>query len=181
MKNVIGAKGAKHLKELLLTDGSMLQFLDVSGNFIGDKGMYQISLGLKKNTRIEVLNLAQNGISSFGIDFMQEALIQNEENNLVELNISNNKFGILGVSYLKRYLTHDNCKLTSLEVSSCGISGKGALNFFLALKYCYKLESVNMSFNNLSDTNVRNQMSRALGHSIKYINLNYCQMGDIGA
>jgi Ran GTPase-activating protein (RanGAP) involved in mRNA processing and transport len=72
MRNNIGPKGAKYLKELLITN-KFLAFLDVSGNVLCDQGIYQLSLGLKQNDTIQVLNLSRNGITNFGIDFLREA------------------------------------------------------------------------------------------------------------
>jgi hypothetical protein len=40
-----------------------------------------------------VLNLARNGITNFGIDFLREGLIENEKSALKELDLSQNIIG----------------------------------------------------------------------------------------
>ena len=98
-QNKIGAKGAKYLKELLQVN-QVLNFLDLKGNSLCDQGIFQLSQGLKHNTGIMCLNLGQNGMQSFGVEFLKDALISNDKNSLVELDISQNTIEIQGVTYL---------------------------------------------------------------------------------
>ena len=126
MRNNIGPKGAKYLKELLLVN-KFLVFVDVSGNVLCDQGIYQISLALKVNQTLQVLSLARNGITNFGIDFLREGLIENEASALKELDISQNAIGHKGLENLQNYLGDKRCDLRKLNVSECDINGKGAL------------------------------------------------------
>ena len=45
LRNSIGPKGAKYLKDLLI-ENKFLTFLNVTGNVLCDQGIYQLSQGL---------------------------------------------------------------------------------------------------------------------------------------
>ena len=48
-RNQIGAKGAKYLKDLLISN-QILTFLGLRANSLGDQGLHQIALGLRENS-----------------------------------------------------------------------------------------------------------------------------------
>ena len=89
-----------------------------------------------------MLNLARNGITNFGIDFLREALIENEASALKELDISQNAIGHKGVENLAGYLGDKRCDLNKLNVSECDINGKGALHLLTGLKKCATLHEI---------------------------------------
>jgi Ran GTPase-activating protein (RanGAP) involved in mRNA processing and transport len=147
-RNVMGPKASKYLKELLISN-QVLTFLDVRYNNLGDQGMFQISQGLRKNRVLMQLSISQNQITSFGIDFLTEALSCNKESALVDLDISANQFGNKGIEYLVHYMKSKDCKLNSLNVSECAIVDKGMQTFLAATRHLSQLKCLHVSKNEI--------------------------------
>lgn len=56
-KNNIGAKGARHLKDLLKLNQT-LTILDLKGNTLCDQGIFQLCQGLRHNVGLMDLNIS---------------------------------------------------------------------------------------------------------------------------
>nr|CCC94098.1 unnamed protein product [Trypanosoma congolense IL3000] len=76
--NNIGCEGCKSIGTLLSHDGSGIRHIDLSGNPIDDKGLYEISKGLlSANCVLESLNLSNTEVTSDGITELTEVLKEN--------------------------------------------------------------------------------------------------------
>ena len=164
-KNNVGARGARHLRELLQINQS-LSILDLKGNALCDQGMFQLCQGLRHNTGLTHLNISQNGFSAFGVEFLKDALIANAKNGLQELDISYNNVEAHGVSHLSTFIQHESCRLKSLNVEGCGIQGQHSLNFFKGLKKCQTLRQLKAEKNDFSHPVLRRALTAALGSSL---------------
>lgn len=109
-----------------------------------------------------MLGLARNGITNFGMDFLREAFCENSNSALKELDLSNNLLGHQGSEKLALYLGHKNCDLQKLNVSECGINGKGAISLFKGLKKCYTLQELKATKSDFSAKLVRRSVNIGL-------------------
>ena len=94
-RNTLGAKGVEPLKQILAFN-NFLTILNVSGNFIGNKGLAFICEGLLAgpNQTLLKLNIALNDINSGGIDHLYETLSLTK---IRDLNVSRNPLKNAGI------------------------------------------------------------------------------------
>ena len=91
----------------------------MSKNNIGDSGVHNLSMGLRINNVLTVLDLSENNIGDSGASSISDSLIFNTV--LITLNISKNNIGDNGASSLCQAL-NVNTTLTNLDVSGNNIS-----------------------------------------------------------
>ena len=77
------------------------------------------------------------------MDFINDALSQNPENDLNELDVSHNKIGHEGIQYLASFLQSDFCKLSNINIANCQVHGKGGIELLASMKRAFTLEVIN--------------------------------------
>ena len=147
-RNEITEEGAEHFSTALKSEQCNLKELDLSYNLLTDKGEEYLANALK-NAKLEVLRVADAGITTEGAKHFSTAL-RSEQCNLKELDLSYNLLTEKGAEYLANALK--NAKLEVLIVTSTGITTEGAKHFSTALRseQCL-LKKLNLSFNLLTD------------------------------
>lgn len=102
--NKISVMGIRQVtQKLLLPCKGPTEELNIKGNALGDQGLEELSKALrKKECRLKILNVADNGISSAGISKLSSALDSNMC--LKELNLSFNEICSRGVAQLATIL-----------------------------------------------------------------------------
>lgn len=179
-KNKIGPKGAKYLHNLL-NNNEFLELLDLQGTLLGDQGAYQISKSFRRNCKLVQLNLSNNEITPFGMEFLQEALCEKASMNSLEvLDLSQNPLGNMGVTSFSKFLRHENCKLKSLNILDCKFYGKAAEGFWASVRQSYNLETLIADNNDFSSGMVGKAISLAISISLVHLQVNNCKLGDKG-
>ena len=94
--------------------------------------------------------------------------LENAED-VLYINLSDNRLGDLGANEVKKFIVNRGRKLKSLQFRANNLTDKAAKDFAAALKHSNcKLESLSLSFNNLTD-NAAKDFAAALKHS-------YCKL-----
>ena len=165
------------MKEILMKN-KFIQYLNLEGNILGDQGIYQLSKGLKFNNTLQDLNLSNNEITAYGVEFLKEVLCLDICScKLSVLNISINPIGNIGVDSLTAFLKHKNNHLSALNISECHIFGTAAIRFWNSMRYT-SLVSIDASKNDFSNPQVSKSIGQGLSGRIKILNLNGCKIGD---
>ena len=113
----------------------------VNRNRLTSRGIKDIEDFLKNNIFIEKFNLCGNGIKDEGFILLSKGL--NENNNLMNLNISNNDIHIKG--FIQGLNKISNCKLYSLNISNNPILDDGLKKLTDSLKNFQNLHKLNIS------------------------------------
>lgn len=159
----IKAEGCRHLASALEKNPEHLKVLDVSVNNIQDEGANEL---LKKFniSKLRTLEIYHCGLTFQSCVAIGEAL-KYESSTLLELNLSHNILGDLGLTILSEGM-HAWCSLQKLNVSRCGITSGGSQHFSKVLSSVSQLYSegiiktdwqavelieLDLSLNNLGD------------------------------
>lgn len=113
----ITVAGANELSKAIKEKNKVLQALDISGNYLGDKGIAAI-IGMLNDT-LQELNISENNISCEGAKRLATALESNTA--LKELKISNNNLTDDGVMAILTFSSN----LCKLDFSNTNLSEKG--------------------------------------------------------
>ena len=203
--NSITYKGGKIIFSNLKDQQSIID-LNISSiegtnrNRLTASGIKDIELFLKKNIFLETLNLSGNSIKDEGFILLCKGL--NGNNNLINLNISNNeihdkglkkgldlitscKLDSLNISYnpilnngLKK-LTHslkNFQNLHKLNVSNCSFEFPGFQYLINGIQFIKRLEYLNVSGNNLKSKNFEKIKICFQTFGIKYLNMSKCKL-----
>ena len=114
-------KGGHALCEVLSFARTALECLDLEGNPLGGKGLYHISSGLKINSTLQKLTLADICISRIPLDIVSIKLFGDAigcHKALNEVNFSQNNIGESGGLELLNCVKGNN-KIQTLLVDSC--------------------------------------------------------------
>ncbi|KAG9279158.1 NACHT, LRR and PYD domains-containing protein 12-like [Astyanax mexicanus] len=138
------------LKELSLTE------LDLSNNNLQDSGVKNLCKGLSNPLcKLEILRLKNSEITEKGCAALSSALESNPSH-LIELDLSGNKLGNLGVEHLSHLLKKPECKIEQLRLAEkSNITEKGCNDLAVAL--CLNpshLIELDLSENNLGNSGV---------------------------
>jgi Ran GTPase-activating protein (RanGAP) involved in mRNA processing and transport len=90
--------------------------LELSSNKINRKGASFVAEGLMVNRCLSILNIAHNDIGNEGIKVIFNALQENSNSKLHEMDVSSNSLSNQGAIFLAQILSLDHCCLKSLNV-----------------------------------------------------------------
>ncbi|XP_066268362.1 NLR family CARD domain-containing protein 3-like [Branchiostoma lanceolatum] len=129
-----------------------LKELDISDNPIGDTGLESLTAILPIFTAMQVLVLAEIGISPTGMRTLVPALCQLTR--LIKLDISYNyAIGDLGLECLAAILHHLKT-MKVLVLYSTGISDRGISSLIKALPHLVELQVLDVSYNDIGDSGI---------------------------
>ena len=176
-RNRLTSVGVDNITEFLNIN-NFIETLSLSGNSIRNEGFFYICQGLEKNLSLLNLDISNNGINERGIkkgmEFIGTYKINSKINNL---NISNNPILnggiILFASYFRNFPN-----LISLNLSYCGIEFKGFQKLLKTVPQLKKLESLNVSGNNLKSDNFFILKEYFSIFNIRNLNISKCLLGD---
>ncbi|XP_050958547.1 NACHT, LRR and PYD domains-containing protein 3, partial [Labeo rohita] len=98
------------LASVLSSDSSSLKDLDLSNNNLQDSGVKLLSGGMKGNSKLQKLILANCSITEAGYKALASAL-RSKPSHLLELDLTGNDPGLSGVKQLNDLLQDPNCQL----------------------------------------------------------------------
>ena len=123
------------------------------------------------------LNISNNEITHFGIQFLIESLALNSKTcTLSTINLSSNPLGNQGIDVISDYLENGGI-ITSLNVSDCKFNGPSSNKFFRAIRTGFKLQYLWANNNDFSYDKTRMSIKEAVGTNLKTISMNNCYLG----
>lgn len=145
------------LASVLGTRESVLRDLDLAFNSITDSGVQSLVQGLKaQDCRLKSLRLQACELTSSACEHLAAALKLSP--NLIELDLSSNDIGDVGLQHLAKGLQSRKCQLQTLKLSQCNLTKEGGLHLASALgKNSSYLKWLDLSINNIG-----NQAANAL-------------------
>ncbi|KAL5293261.1 TONSL family protein [Megaselia abdita] len=148
---------------------SVIQFLDLSNNFLQNEGCKQLSKSLPTLKHLKSLNLSGNCITAEGLDH----LVKSELPELDEIILNQNPLGNKSVKHFNRMGTVFT-ELKKLGISQCGLE-----DFYdYELKNFHKLQEFDLSFNPLSIESLKTILSKL--NSCRLVKLNLSFMSGAG-
>ena len=130
------------ISKLLQTE--CLNMLNLTGNLIGDQGVFCIAKQLMNNTTLRSLHLRGCGITLNGAKHL--ATVLNTNNSLEEFDISLNKLCQDGIQYIAHAL-RVNHSLKTLTLMNCGLTDMELKCLALALQQNNSLQELNVNNN----------------------------------
>ncbi|KAL1246955.1 hypothetical protein QQF64_034329, partial [Cirrhinus molitorella] len=147
-------EGCAALTSALRSNPEHLRHLSLSGNKLGDSVNVLCAALEDPHCKLERLWLRDCGITDEGCAALASALRSNPEH-LRYLSLSGNKLGN-SVNVLCAALEDPHCKLQTLGLRKCGVTGKGCAALASALKSNPKhLRYLNLSGNELSKSQLK--------------------------
>ncbi|XP_071380517.1 NLR family CARD domain-containing protein 3-like [Centroberyx affinis] len=148
----ITGEGCVSLASALSKNPSQLKDLDLSQNRLGDWGVIQLSDFLRNPAcQLERLRLCWIYLSEQGGAALASALSSNPSH-LKELNLGKNDLRDTGVSEISVLLMDPNCKLETLRLHVCHMTGEGCVSLASALSLNPShLKDLDLSWNILGD------------------------------
>ena len=179
-RNRITSVGIKSIP-IYLNNNHFIEILNLSGNSIRNEGFLYICQGLEKNQSLQQLDISNNGINEKGIKKGLDVISNYKIFSKISiLNISNNPIlnaGILLLTSNFRYFPN----LTSLNIAYCGLEFKCFQSLLRTIQHMKRLETLNVSGNNLKSDNFFILKEFFAVFSIKYLNMSRCFLGDKSA
>ncbi|CDW82579.1 UNKNOWN [Stylonychia lemnae] len=178
-RNTLGAKGVQPLKTVLAYN-LYLTILNVSGNFIGNKGLQYICEGLQQgqNQTLMKLNIALNEITGDGIEILFKIF---PSTRIRDLNLAKNPLKNKGIKFIGDLLAKGGLVLESLNLQETQFTHQGAVSLYSGIKRNNKLKNLILDDNNLQGRTL-NELSQALwtNASVTKLSLENCQLQDNG-
>jgi len=153
-RNRIDARGMRPLASAL-KENYVLQFLDLSGSCITLEGFNYLAEGLSENTSLVYLNIADNDIGHKIQNIVKPLM----SCNLLELNISNNRLGDVGLQLLIGIFQPTavkHSKIQTLNIGGNNISAFGATKLFDMLSKNHTVKKLVLDNNNLTGRGISN-------------------------
>ncbi|XP_046881841.1 NACHT, LRR and PYD domains-containing protein 12-like [Hypomesus transpacificus] len=147
-----------------LKSASFLRQLELSNNDLKDAGIKLLSAGLRNPLcKLETLRLSGCHITEEGCASLSSAL--KSISFLTQLDLSNNDLKDAGMKLLSAGLGNPLCKLETLRLSGCHITGEGCAFLSSALKSASFLRQLELSNNDLKDSGMK-LLSAGLGNPL---------------
>ncbi|XP_076120696.1 NACHT, LRR and PYD domains-containing protein 12-like [Alosa pseudoharengus] len=127
--NVLEAQKRMYL--FLQSPNSLIE-LNLSYNILRDSGVQLLSKGLSSpQCKLQTLRLADCKLTDKSCEIVASVL--QSPNSLIELDLNYNNLRDSGVQLISKGLSSTHCKLQTLRLCKCGISGDGYICLALAL------------------------------------------------
>eukprot|EP00347_Sterkiella_histriomuscorum_P009618 403340520 len=180
-RNRIGPKGLQKLHSILIMPNTMLSFLYLAGNYIGNQGVQILASGLENNERIIALDLSNNEISGTqGADGLCQ-ILQNKNNQIIKLILSKNPLGNNGIERFSWSLKQDHCKVKFLNLSKCEFTQVGARFLYLGVRVCHSIQTLILDKNRLDGASVTVlQQMLWVNSSLQNLSMASCNLKDEG-
>uniref|UniRef100_A0A8C1ZDJ0 NACHT domain-containing protein n=1 Tax=Cyprinus carpio TaxID=7962 RepID=A0A8C1ZDJ0_CYPCA len=149
-------EGCAALASALRSNPSHLRKLDLNYNKLQDTGVNLLSDVLRDpHCKLETLWLRDCGVTDEGCVALTSALRSNLSH-LRELDLNYNKLGDTGVKLLSDLLKDPHCKLETLWLNKCGVTGEGCAALASALRSNPShLRELKLTGNELRDSDVK--------------------------
>uniref|UniRef100_A0A8C2LPS2 NACHT, LRR and PYD domains-containing protein 4 n=1 Tax=Cricetulus griseus TaxID=10029 RepID=A0A8C2LPS2_CRIGR len=132
----------------VLKRNKTLSHLDVSSNDLQDEGLKVLCQALSlPDSALKSLFLRRCLITSSGCQYLAEVLSSNQ--NLISLQVSNNKLEDAGVKLLCEAIKEPNCRLENLGLEACELTGASCEYLVSALSQNETLWAINLLKNAL--------------------------------
>ena len=151
-----------------------LENFNISGNGIKNEGISKICDGLNKNQTIHLLDISHNDISSAGIE---NSFTKLKICKLIELNISENRFGDDGLIILTNALKNFP-KIHILKIANCGFEFKGFLFLCSHLIDMKRITTLDVSGNDIKSRKFEQIKQYFMGFGVINLNISNCSLGD---
>ncbi|XP_063049788.1 NACHT, LRR and PYD domains-containing protein 12-like [Engraulis encrasicolus] len=183
LKSDAAEQACAYLTSMLHENPLLLTQLDLSGKIPGDSGVEQLCALLEdSHCRIKKLKLADCGVTGVGYAALASALKSNPSH-LEELDLRGNDPGDSGVKLLLELQQDPACKLQTLRLADCGITGVGYAALASALKSNPShLEELDLRGNDPGDSGVKLllELQQDPACKLQTLRLAGCSMTDEG-
>ncbi|KAI5621037.1 NACHT, LRR and PYD domains-containing protein 3 isoform X1, partial [Silurus asotus] len=147
-------ESCRFLSSVLSSNSSSLRELNLSNNKLQDSGVKLLSAGLENpHCTLEILRLESSSITDEGCADLVSALSSNTSSHLRELHLKKNESG---VKLLSDLLKDPLCKLETLQLCECNLTGESCRILSSVLSSnSSSLRELDLSYNNLQDLGVK--------------------------
>ena len=97
---------------------------------------------------------------------------------LTEIDLSQNNLNLTAIKQLKLWINNSDCRLVTLKLCECNLSGLRALETIKGLIKNSSVEHLDMSRNDFGFEKTRRAMGSNWIGAIKTLNLNHCNLTD---
>ena len=184
------------IRDLLLSRTSKLQVLQLHRCHISDSDCKQIACGLTTNEQLKTLDLSSNKITSCGVSYLFESLLNNYT--LQELDISNNdlsvsikeqkdvsevnaRFSVLHFDICNSLCEHMAAGLARLRVLSMEIKEEiQAMKILKSLECNRSIKKLDLSNSSVNTSLVSSALGQLLAcnYTLKELILHHCNISD---
>uniref|UniRef100_H3DKL0 Si:ch73-233m11.2 n=1 Tax=Tetraodon nigroviridis TaxID=99883 RepID=H3DKL0_TETNG len=170
-----------HLASVLSSSTSQLQLLTMRHNEIGDQGFIKLSAGLcSPHCQLQELHLQSCKLTAASMAALSAALTSGQSE-LKKVDLSLNSIGLPGAASVCEALQHPACKLRSLVLFDCGLTGECCQPFMEALmsEHCC-LAELDLSVNSLGQEGalLLGQALRRPGCPVEKLGLQRCELSE---
>ncbi|XP_041960847.1 NACHT, LRR and PYD domains-containing protein 12-like isoform X23 [Alosa sapidissima] len=148
----LSEKSCRIVATVLQSPNSLIE-LDLSHNDLGDSGVQLLFKGLSSHCKLQTLRFAGCILTDKSCEIMASVL--QSPNSLIELDLSHNDLGDLGVQLLFNGLSSPYCALQTLRFAGCKLSEKSCGIVATVLKSPNSLIELDLSHNDLGDSGVQ--------------------------
>uniref|UniRef100_A0A672QY96 Uncharacterized protein n=1 Tax=Sinocyclocheilus grahami TaxID=75366 RepID=A0A672QY96_SINGR len=160
----------------VLSSKTILKEMNLNNSRLLDSGVKEICEGLKNPVcELEILKLKNGSITEEGCAALISAFNSNPSN-LIELDLSGNKLGCLGMEKICLLLKNPQCKFEKLKLNNCKRTEKSCQVLATVLSSKTILKEMNLNNSHLLDSGVK-EICEGLKNPVcelKILNLRKC-------
>ena len=160
--------------ESFLKKNIFLETINLSGNSIKGEGFILLCKGLNNNNNLVNLNISNNDIHSKGLTKGLDLITSCQ---LYSLNISNNPILNEGLKKLTDSLKNFQ-NLHKLNLSNCAFEFGGFEHLVNGLQFIKRIDYLNVSGNNIKSKNFEKLKTCFQTIGIKHLNMSKCSLGN---
>ncbi|XP_041960837.1 protein NLRC5-like isoform X13 [Alosa sapidissima] len=170
----LSEKSCRIVATVLQSPNSLIE-LDLSHNDLGDSGVQLLFKGLSSHCKLQTLRFAGCILTDKSCEIMASVL--QSPNSLIELDLSHNDLGDLGVQLLFNGLSSPYCALQTLRFAGCKLTDQSCeiVTSVLQSVNSAQLQQLDLSHNDLGDSGVQ-PLSKGL--SSPYCNLQTLRLSE---